>query len=283
MLVTQKSEPTSYLSSLKDFGNGILVAGSGDGSLHFYDYNNSWSHSYLSISSQQIAYIDNFNDNSYFAIDGNDEIFFIDESSNLVTNSFSSNLGTMHVLGELSGQISVIFNSGSVGKILFYDLDGDGDGVSDSLDDFPFDPTQQADSDDDGFGDNINGINGDLFPNNPEQYADSDGDGYGDNELGEQGDFFPDNPEQWSDLDGDGYGDNSDGLMGDQFIEDPSQWNDTDGDGYGDNPLGNTPDSCPEVPGFSKLDRFGCLDTDFDFYSNPDSTFTAQDLSLIHI
>ena len=65
--------------------------------------------------------------------------------------------------------------------------------------------------------------------------------------------------------------------MGDQFIEDPSQWNDTDGDGYGDNPLGNTPDSCPEVPGFSKLDRFGCLDTDFDFYSNPDSTFTAQD------
>ena len=277
MLVTQKSEPTSYLSSLKDFGNGILVAGSVDGSLHFYDYNNSWSHSYLSISSQQIAYIDNFNDNSYFAIDGNDEIFFIDESSNLVTNSFSSNLGTMHVLGELSGQISVIFNSGSVGKILFYDLDGDGDGVSDSLDDFPFDPTQQTDSDDDGFGDNINGINGDLFPNNPEQYADSDGDGYGDNELGEQGDLFPDNPEQWSDLDGDGYGDNSDGLMGDQFIEDPSQWNDTDGDGYGDNPLGNTPDSCPEVPGFSKLDRFGCLDTDFDFYSNPDSTFTAQD------
>ena len=277
MLVTQKSEPSSYLSYLKDFGNGILVAGSGDGSLHFYDYNNSWSHSYLSISSQQIAYIDNFNDNSYFAIDGNDEIFFIDESSNLVISSFSSNLGTKHVLGELSGQISVIFNSGSVGKILFYDLDGDGDGVSDSLDDFPLDPTQQVDSDDDGFGDNVNGINGDLFPNNPEQYADSDGDGYGDNELGEQGDLFSENPEQWSDLDGDGYGDNSDGLMGDQFIEDPTQWNDTDGDGYGDNPLGNTPDSCPEVPGFSKLDRFGCLDTDFDFYSNPDSLFTAQD------
>ena len=277
MLITQKSEPSSYLSSLNDFGNGILVAGSGDGSLHFYDYNNTWSHSYLSISSQQIAYIDNFNENSYFAIDGNDEIYFIDKSSNLVTSSFSSNLGTKHVLGELSGQISVIFNAGSVGKILFYDLDGDGDGVSDSLDDFPLDPTQQVDSDDDGYGDNIDGINGDFFPNNPEQHADSDGDGYGDNDLGEQGDLFPDNPEQWSDLDGDGYGDNSDGLMGDQFVEDPTQWNDTDGDGYGDNPVGNTPDSCPEVPGFSKLDRFGCLDTDFDFYSNPDSTFTAQD------
>jgi len=277
MLITQKSEPSSYLSSLNDFGNGILVAGSGDGSLHFYDYNNTWAHSYLSISSQQIAYIDNFNENSYFAIDGNDEIYFIDKSSNLVTSSFSSNLGTKHVLGELSGQISVIFNAGSVGKILFYDLDGDGDGVSDSLDDFPLDPTQQVDSDDDGYGDNIDGINGDFFPNNPEQHADSDGDGYGDNDLGEQGDLFPDNPEQWSDLDGDGYGDNSDGLMGDQFVEDPTQWNDTDGDGYGDNPVGNTPDSCPEVPGFSKLDRFGCLDTDFDFYSNPDSTFTAQD------
>ncbi len=277
MLITQKSEPSSYLSSLNDFGNGILVAGSGDGSLHFYDYNNTWSHSYLSISSQQITYIDDFNENSYFAIDGNDEIYFIDKSSNLVTSSFSSNLGTKHVLGELSGQISVIFNAGSVGKILFYDLDGDGDGVSDSLDDFPLDPTQQVDSDDDGYGDNVDGINGDLFPNNPEQHADSDGDGYGDNELGEQGDLFPDNPEQWADLDSDGYGDNSDGLMGDQFVEDPTQWNDTDGDGYGDNPLGNTPDSCPEVAGFSKLDRFGCLDTDFDFYSNPDSTFTAQD------
>ena len=277
MLITQKSEPSSYLSSLNDFGNGILVAGSGDGSIHFYDYNNTWSHSFLSISSQQITYIDDFNENSYFAIDGNDEIYFIDKSSNLVTSSFSSNLGAKHVLGELSGQISVIFNAGSVGKILFYDLDGDGDGVSDSLDDFPLDPTQQVDSDDDGYGDNVDGINGDLFPNNPEQHADSDGDGYGDNDLGEQGDLFPNNPEQWSDLDSDGYGDNSDGLMGDQFVEDSTQWNDTDGDGYGDNPLGNTPDSCPEVPGFSKLDRFGCLDTDFDFYSNPDSIFTAQD------
>ena len=277
VLVTQKSEPLSYLSSLKDFGNGILVAGSGDGSLHFYDYNNTWSHSYLSISSQQITHIDDFNENSYFAIDGNDEIYFIDNSSNLVTSSFSSNLGAKYVLGELSGQISVIFNVESNSKILFYDLDGDGDGISDTLDDFPTDATQQVDSDDDGYGDNVDGINGDFFPNNPEQHADSDGDGYGDNELGEQGDVFPNNPEQWADLDGDGYGDNSDGLMGDQFIEDPTQWNDTDGDGYGDNPLGNSPDACPEVSGFSKLDRFGCIDTDFDFYSNPDSIFTAQD------
>ena len=59
------------------------------------------------------------------------------------------------------------------------------------LDDFPTDPTQQYDSDGDGYGDNKDGTNGDQFPDNSEQHADSDGDGYGDNEFGEQGDLFP--------------------------------------------------------------------------------------------
>ena len=276
-LVTQKSEPASYISHLTDLGNGLLIAGSGDGKLHFYDYANSWSHSDMSVSSESIISFDKFNQTTYFAIDGNDDVHFIDQSTNAVVSTLSSNLGSYYVIGELSGPVSVIVNSGQIAEILFFDLDSDGDGVTDVLDDFPNDSTQQYDTDEDGFGDNKDGLNGDFFPNNPDQYADSDNDGYGDNELGEQGDLFPDNSEQWSDLDGDGFGDNQDGYLGDQFIEDSTQWNDTDGDGYGDNPDGNSPDACPDVAGYSSIDRFGCIDSDFDFYSNPDEGYGVED------
>ena len=50
-LITQKSEPTSYISKLDDLGNGVIIGGSGNGKLHFYNYTNSWEHSYISVSS----------------------------------------------------------------------------------------------------------------------------------------------------------------------------------------------------------------------------------------
>jgi hypothetical protein len=160
---------------------------------------------------------------------------------------------------------------------MYYDLDGDGDGYSDSSDHFPIDATQYIDSDGDGYGDNLTGNNPDMFPGNDEQYLDSDGDGYGDNSEGQQGDAFPLNSEQWIDSDGDGYGDNSNGLMGDRFVSEPSQWNDTDSDGYGDNSDGLLPDSCPSVAGFSSEDRFGCIDNDLDYYSDPDDEWSIED------
>ena len=276
-LVSQMSEPSSYISSLYEPHEGILLAGSGDGVLHRYDYNNSWTHSSITLGADQIVSINNYDDNHYFAIDSGNNIHFINKLGFSKVDHLTSVSTTFYLIGELSGQISVIYNSGLTSGIMYYDLDNDGDGVVDSLDDFPTDPTQQTDSDGDGYGDNVEGVNGDLFPNNPDQHEDSDGDGYGDNKDGLQGDLFPDNSEQWFDTDGDGYGDNSAGLMGDKFIEDSTQWNDTDGDGYGDNPLGNSPDSCPDFSGFSKLDRFGCLDTDFDLYSNADEDFTVAD------
>ena len=276
-LVTQKSEPTSYISKLNDLGNGVLVGGSGSGNLHFYDYNNSWTHSYISVGSDQIISFDEFNDSTYFAIDGSDEVHLIDKSTKVIIDTINSNLGAFFAIGELSGTISVMVNTGQAAEIQFFDLDSDGDGISDVLDAFPFDSTQQYDTDEDGYGDNKDGLNGDAFPNNPEQYQDSDNDGYGDNQFGEQGDMFPDNSEQWADLDGDGYGDNSDGYLGDQFMDDSTQWNDTDGDGYGDNPQGNSPDACPNVAGYSSIDRFGCVDTDFDYYSDPSDGYEVED------
>ena len=276
-LIDQKNDPGAYISSLFEPEDGLLLAGTGNGELYRYDYNNSWSYLSIDLGTDQIVTIQHFDDTRYAAIDSSNTMHFIDKSTFTKVGFLDGVATSFYGLLEITGQISVVYNAASSGGIMYYDIDNDGDGVVDSLDEFPADSSQQYDSDGDGYGDNKDGTNGDQFPDNSEQHADSDGDGYGDNEFGEQGDLFPNNGEQWSDLDSDGYGDNSDGMMGDQFIEDPTQWNDTDGDGYGDNPLGNSPDACPDTAGFSKEDRFGCLDTDFDFYSDPDTEYTVAD------
>tara|TARA_B110000116_G_scaffold94073_1_gene82066 strand:- start:181 stop:2541 length:2361 start_codon:yes stop_codon:yes gene_type:complete len=118
----------------------------------------------------------------------------------------------------------------------------------------------------------------DAFPNDPTQWADRDLDGFGDNPLGTDPDAFPDNPTQWLDTDGDGYGDNtaSGAWQADNFSEEPTQWADLDGDGYGDNLSGSEPDSCINRIGSSHHDRYGCPDSDGDGYSNADGSWLAH-------
>ncbi|MGB2446302.1 MAG: hypothetical protein ACPICB_01105, partial [Candidatus Poseidoniaceae archaeon] len=113
----------------------------------------------------------------------------------------------------------------------------------------------------------------DAFPNEPSQWADQDGDGYGDNASGVDADNCPTTFGTstelgnlgCSDLDNDGYADSDDA-----FPTDSTQWNDTDSDGYGDESTGTNPDSCPTVAGTSTLDRFGCPDSDADGASDED-------------
>ena len=154
-------------------------------------------------------------------------------------------------------------------------LDVDFDGFSDANDRFPSDPTQWEDSDNDGYGDNPLGVNGDSCPSTTGNSTlnilgcpDTDGDGYAD-----QVDDLPFEPTQWNDLDGDGYGDNVQGVDYDRFKFDPTQQVDGDGDGYGDNPGGTRGDACPATPGNSTADRFGCVDTDGDGYSDAGDGF----------
>jgi RHS repeat-associated protein len=137
--------------------------------------------------------------------------------------------------------------------------DTDGDGFTDDVDLFPDDPTEWADLDGDGVGDNSDpdrdgdGVanEDDAFPDDPAESGDLDGDGIGDNAdpdrdgdgVLNEDDIFPDDPTESSDLDGDGIGDNSDpdrdgdGVPNetDAFPENPSEWSDLDGDGIGDN------------------------------------------------
>ena len=131
-----------------------------------------------------------------------------------------------------------------------------------------------TDSDGDGYSDGdaqwtlINGS--DAFPDEPTQHADQDGDGFGDNVAGFEADDCPTTPgSSFRDVfgcdDEDGYGmsDSSDAFLGES-----TQWKDTDSDGYGDEQNGTQGDACPNEAGTSTNDVFGCVDTDGDGYSD---------------
>jgi len=105
-------------------------------------------------------------------------------------------------------------------NVILNTQDTDNDGIPDSNDPFPYDPTEWQDSDGDGTGDNA-----DFLPNDASEWQDTDGDLIGDN-----ADDFPNNPFSNSDQDGDGVADEHDA-----FINDATEQTDTDGDGIGDN------------------------------------------------
>ena len=102
------------------------------------------------------------------------------------------------------------------------------------------------DTDNDGYGDQV-----DAFPNDPSEHADADGDGTGDNaDLDDDNDgtkdaddAFPFDSTEDTDTDGDGIGNNADadddadGVLdvNDAFPLDASETLDTDGDSIGNN------------------------------------------------
>ncbi len=83
--------------------------------------------------------------------------------------------------------------------------DSDGDGVINSLDDFPYNSEFSLDSDDDGYADAV-----DSFPSDASENRDSDGDGVGNN-----ADAFPRDSSETADSDNDGVGDNTDAFPND--------------------------------------------------------------------
>ncbi|MDP6870035.1 MAG: S8 family serine peptidase [Candidatus Poseidoniaceae archaeon] len=175
-------------------------------------------------------------------------------------------------------------------------LDTDGDGVADSDDGWPNDPTKSTDTDGDGIADSGDDcpfdagnstwiligcpdadgdgrtVEYDAFPSDGTQWNDTDGDGYGDNPSGTLADDCPNTAgDSWQngtlgcpDTDGDGWADSED-----SYADDITQWHDIDGDGYGDNSGGTNPDACPEVAGNStEGGALGCPDTDGDGWAD---------------
>ena len=136
------------------------------------------------------------------------------------------------------------------------DTDDDNDGILDTADDLPLNPTEDTDTDNDGVGNNT-----DAFPSDPNESMDTDDDTVGDN-----ADAFPEDPTEDTDTDGDGVGNNTDA-----FPSDPNESVDTDGDGVGDNA-----DACDGVgaatgwtsDATTDKDGDGCRDSDEDVDDN---------------
>ncbi|CAI8263378.1 MAG: Uncharacterised protein [Methanobacteriota archaeon] len=191
-----------------------------------------------------------------FILGTENKLFFLDAATMVLgDDNLAYPLGVNAIIDTIYGGLLVVSDK----NVHLLDFDSDNDGVPDTKDAFPYDPTQTEDLDGDGCGDDPNGNNPDYFIDDPFECIDSDQDGYGDN-----GDDFPNNINEWKDSDDDGYGDNSDA-----FPDEDSQWSDSDEDGYGDNSEGQQPDDCPEQYGTSSVDRYGCPDADGDGYSDP--------------
>ena len=173
------------------------------------------------------------------------------------------------------------------------DLDDDNDGIQDANDACPL--TSYAPPRPSWVSDSSTDIDGDGCRDSDED-TDDDNDGFedaaddcptivGTSTLGTQGCLDSDG-DNWSDtsddcpleagnstegglnacpdIDGDGWADSIDDMP-----TDPTVWSDNDADGYGDN-LGSVPsDACPDIPGTSTEDRYGCVDGDGDGYSTP--------------
>ena len=182
-------------------------------------------------------------------------------------------------------------NYGSPWDIIFSVQDTDYDTIPDRDDQYVFDPTQTTDSDDDGFGDNQLGRYSDFCPyywgdsvEDRRGCPDQDGDGWSD-----LGDDFWREPTQWKDTDGDGFGDNHDDTE-----ERPAHWPgeyvpnaatpdlsplDFDNDGWEDPGISEFGwDDCPKQEGWSFEDRIGCIDTDYDGWSNNDDDWDQGDV-----
>ena len=205
----------------------------------------------------------------------------------------------------------VTFGNSNIDRTGCPDTDGDGYSdpdpsgtngpvwtVTDGADAFVLEPTQWADQDGDGFGDNSVGFQADACPVSPgtstlDRFGcgDSDSDGYSDPDGGwfiaNGADSCPSVSGSSSadrsgcpDDDSDGYSDpDPSGTNGpvwtvtdgaDAFTGNATQWADGDSDTFGDNTSGTFGDSCVGVTGTSQRDRYGCIDTDGDQYSDPD-------------
>ncbi|MCS5533982.1 MAG: hypothetical protein NZ736_06980, partial [Candidatus Poseidoniaceae archaeon] len=210
------TDSNAIIKVLFEDSNGDLIVGNANGNLFRYD-TNSWDVETLTLShGKAISSIQQYDNSTYAIGSKNGHITIVDVSTFSEQNTL---VATGYSIGSFQDYTTAIYLATTTptgSKIYLFDVDTDGDGVTDRLDVFPTEPTQWADADGDGYGDNPLGFSPDAFPQDSTQHSDSDGDGHGDSAIGVDGDLFPNNADQWQDRDGDGYGDNVNGQDGDK-------------------------------------------------------------------
>jgi len=217
--------------------------------------------------------------------------------TNVGTNSSSYTLASADISSTLTVTVSYTDGGGTLESItsaatatIVGAADTDNDGVPDSQDAFPDDPTETTDQDNDGVGDNADtdrdndGVRNihDAFPDDATEWQDIDGDGIGDNTDmvidDTDGDGIP-NPQD-VDIDGDGVPNRVDA-----FPYDSSETSDLDGDGVGDNTDGdldgdgidNTLDTFVDDTDNDGIPNRDDLDIDGDGVLNKDDTFPVDE------
>tara|TARA_B110000977_G_scaffold27940_1_gene35616 strand:+ start:1257 stop:4331 length:3075 start_codon:yes stop_codon:yes gene_type:complete len=196
-------------------------------------------------------------------------------------------------VGKASRKIVIVsedLDTDGDGVFDYLDDDDDNDGVIDSLDAFPLDANEQLDTDQDGIGneedndDDGDGVTDstDAFPLNASESIDTDGDDIGNNTdsdddgdgVADGSDAFPLDASESIDTDGDDIGNNTDsdddgdGVTdsSDVFPLDSSESIDTDVDGIGNN-ADNDDDGdgvADDSDAFPLIDLGGLSDTDSD-------------------
>ena len=165
-----KNENNDFIE-IPNFGNKRTLC------LEWGDYNNDGN---LDLA------IGNEGGNSLYTNNG--QGYFIESSR------FGNNITRSIVWGDYNndGNLDILVgNSDGYSAIYIYEKDKDNDGIGDSEDVFPNDPSASVDFDNDGYPENWNfeknksdsttGLYLDEFPDDPKEWRDSDGDGIGDN------------------------------------------------------------------------------------------------------
>lgn len=210
------------------------------------------------------------------APEGSLSVNFSDESNSMVNDvtvypsapaTFTSSAISLNVDNASFGGEDIVLSLSASEQHIVINGDLDGDGIADTDDEFPTDPTESKDTDKDGIGDNSDvwkddplrwsdvdedGFSDqvippsefpeDGFPNDPTRWLDEDGDGASEHDFTDDGidnpeDAFPGDSLRWTDLDGDGFSDQiipPSEYPEDMFPTDPGEWSDLDLDGYGD-------------------------------------------------
>ncbi|MAI04125.1 MAG: hypothetical protein CMA07_00245, partial [Euryarchaeota archaeon] len=122
----------SYPTQIINDGNGNIIVGCANGDLFRYDFTD-WTKEEISISSGQSIYsISIDDDGTIFVGTQNGRLHQINSTTFVEEEDYSSSgrviLGTFGTSGELF----IISTSSTSSKIRLYDLDNDGDGVTDS-------------------------------------------------------------------------------------------------------------------------------------------------------